>query len=124
MDNSLHLHQVGLGRVFPMSAKYRCDIGIVQVIWRLACQLLNESESSCKTWTERDIMETPISSDSIEFSDIHCDNGVYHAAVCQRCGAKMYPVELLEAHMDRHQLKDLYLEGELKRLQYAMGRMR
>ena len=30
----------------------------------------------------------------------------------------------LDAHMDRHQIKDLYLEGELKRLQYAMGRMR
>jgi len=66
-------------------------------------------------------METP---SAIEYSDIHFDNGIYHAAVCHRCGAKMYPAELLDAHMDRHQLKDLYLEGELRKLQYAMGRMR
>jgi hypothetical protein len=59
-----------------------------------------------------------------EFSDIHCDNGIYPAAICHRCGTKIYPAQSLEAHLDRHQIKDLYLEGELKRLQYAMGRMR
>jgi len=26
--------------------------------------------------------------------------------------------------MDRHQLKDMFLESELKKLQYAMNRMR
>jgi hypothetical protein len=66
-------------------------------------------------------METPT---PVEFTDICYENGTYQAAVCQRCGAKMYPAELLEAHMDRHQLKDLFLEGELKKLQYAMARMR
>jgi hypothetical protein len=66
-------------------------------------------------------METP---SGTEYSDIHYDNGIYHAVVCHRCGAKMYPAELLDAHMDRHQLKDLFLEGELRKLQYAMGRMR
>ena len=59
-----------------------------------------------------------------EFSDINCDNGIYQAAVCHRCGTKIYPAEMLEPHLDRHQIKDLYLEGELRRLQYAMGRMR
>jgi len=59
-----------------------------------------------------------------EISDIHCDNGIYQAAVCHRCATKIYPPQLLEAHLDRHQIKDLFLEGELKRLQYAMGRMR
>jgi hypothetical protein len=59
-----------------------------------------------------------------EFSDIYCDNGIYPAAICHRCGTKIYPAQSLEAHLDRHQIKDLYLEGELKRLQYAMGRMR
>jgi len=34
------------------------------------------------------------------------------------------PAELLEAHMDRHQLKDMFLESELKKLQYSMNRMR
>jgi hypothetical protein len=55
---------------------------------------------------------------------IHINDATYHAAICHRCGTKIYPAEQLDAHMDRHQLKDLYLEGELKRLQYAMGRMR
>ncbi len=66
-------------------------------------------------------MEIPVGT---EFTDICFENSAYHAAICNRCGAKMYPAELLDAHMDRHQLKDLYLEGELKKLQYAMARMR
>jgi hypothetical protein len=66
-------------------------------------------------------MESQIGS---EFSDIRYEDGTYHAAVCQRCGTKIFPADLLEAHMDRHQLKDLYLEGELKKLQFAMARMR
>jgi hypothetical protein len=57
-------------------------------------------------------------------SNIHVNDAVYQAAVCHRCGTKIYPIELLDAHLDRHQVKDLFLEGELKRLQYAMGRMR
>jgi hypothetical protein len=66
-------------------------------------------------------METSVSNDSYE---IRHENATYEAAVCHRCNAKMFPVELLEAHMDRHQLKDMYLESELKKLQYAMNRMR
>ncbi len=62
--------------------------------------------------------------ESANNSNIHFNDIVYQAAVCHRCGTKIYPVELLDAHLDRHQVKDLYLEGELKRLQYAMGRMR
>ncbi|MBM4264093.1 MAG: hypothetical protein FJ145_22060 [Deltaproteobacteria bacterium] len=61
---------------------------------------------------------------NFQVSDIHFDNEIFAAAVCHRCGTKIYPAHSLEAHLDRHQLKDLYLEGELKRLQYAMGRMR
>ena len=61
---------------------------------------------------------------SNETYNIQHENQVFQAAVCHRCGAKMYPAELLEAHMDRHQLKDMYIEGELKKLQYAMNRMR
>jgi hypothetical protein len=66
-------------------------------------------------------MEILISS---ELSDIQFDNATYHAAVCHRCGTKIYPAAELEPHLDRHQLKDLYLEGELKKLQFAMARMR
>jgi ribosomal protein S27AE len=52
------------------------------------------------------------------------ENETFDAAICSRCGAKMFPAEMLEAHMDRHELKDLYLQSELKKLQYSMNRMR
>lgn len=66
-------------------------------------------------------METEVSSDSYA---IRFDKEIFDAAVCIRCGAKMFPTELLEAHMDRHELKDMYLQSELKKLQYSMNRMR
>ena len=66
-------------------------------------------------------MET---SATAEYIQISCENSTYKAAVCHRCGTKIFPVELLDAHLDRHQIKDLYLEGELKKLQFAMARMR
>ncbi len=66
-------------------------------------------------------MESSISTDS---SDIQYEKETFHAALCNRCGARMFPTELLEAHMDRHELKDLFLQSELKKLQFAMNRMR
>jgi hypothetical protein len=87
----------------------------------LACQLLQHDDSSCKKKTERETMETPV---PLELTAIQYEDATYHAAVCHRCGTKIYPAEQLEPHLDRHQLKDLYLEGELKKLQFAMARMR
>ncbi len=55
---------------------------------------------------------------------ISFDKTVLHAALCHRCGTKIYPVSEMEAHIDRHQVKDMFLEGELKKLQYSMNRMR
>jgi ribosomal protein S27AE len=66
-------------------------------------------------------MESAISQ---EFYEIQYEKDTFRAVVCHRCGAKMFPAELLEAHMDRHELKDMYLQGELKKLQYSMNRMR
>jgi ribosomal protein S27AE len=66
-------------------------------------------------------MESATTSESY---DIQYEKVTFPAAVCHRCGAKMFPAELLEAHMDRHELKDMYLQGELKKLQYSMNRMR
>ena len=54
-------------------------------------------------------METTI---QLELIEIQYEDATYHAAVCHRCGTKIYPAE------------DLYLEGELKKLQFAMARMR
>lgn len=64
------------------------------------------------------------SASSQDFDNIQYEKSTFKAAVCHRCGAKMFPAELLEAHMDRHELKDMYLQGELKKLQYSMNRMR
>ena len=66
-------------------------------------------------------MESLISTDS---HDIQYEKETFRAAVCNRCCARMFPTELLEAHMDRHELKDLFLQSELKKLQFAMNRMR
>ena len=66
-------------------------------------------------------MESTINESSYS---IQYDKETYNVAVCHRCGARMFPAELLEAHMDRHELKDMYLQGELKKLQFAMNRMR
>jgi ribosomal protein S27AE len=89
--------------------------------WHIAC---SKEESHCNSGTERDNMEAVVTNENNEAYDIHYENATYQAAVCHRCGAKMFPAELLEAHMDRHQLKDMFLESELKKLQYAMNRMR
>jgi C4-type Zn-finger protein len=88
---------------------------------KLACQLLPEHDAGGNLATARDNMEATVINQTHE---IHHENVTYQAAICHRCGAKMFPVELLEAHMDRHQLKDMYLESELKKLQYSMNRMR
>jgi len=66
-------------------------------------------------------MESAITNESY---DICYEKATFPAVACHRCGAKMFPAELLEAHMDRHELKDMYLQGELKKLQYSMNRMR
>jgi ribosomal protein S27AE len=87
----------------------------------LACRLLNQPAANRNQSTERDKME---SATTQEFYDIQYEKATFHAVVCHRCGAKMFPAELLEAHMDRHELKDMYLQGELKKLQYSMNRMR
>ena len=55
---------------------------------------------------------------------INFDNNIFHAVLCHRCGTKIYPAQEMEAHLDRHVIKDMFLEGELKKLQYSMGRMR
>ena len=48
----------------------------------------------------------------------------YPCVVCPTCRGKVYPVSSLQAHTAHHQLKKLYLDGQLKKLQHYMGRMR
>lgn len=58
------------------------------------------------------------------FGDIQVEKETFRAAVCQRCGTKIYPSRLLHAHIERHRAKDRFLEEELRKLQAVMGRMR
>jgi hypothetical protein len=97
------------------------DLETIPVFWSGGMLIATSQETRGKCTTERDKMET---SETAEYIQISCENSTYNAAVCHRCGTKIFPVELLDAHLDRHQIKDLYLEGELKKLQFAMARMR
>jgi hypothetical protein len=95
------------------------SFGELDCSWHVTCSVLRRRVA--KPSTEREKMETAVSSDSYA---TRFDKETFDAAVCIRCGAKMFPTELLEAHMDRHELKDMYLQSELKKLQYSMNRMR
>jgi hypothetical protein len=97
------------------------DLETIPVFWSGGMLIATSQETRGKCTTERDKMET---SETAEYIQISCENSTYNAALCQRCGTKIFPAELLDAHLDRHQIKDLYLEGELKKLQFAMARMR
>jgi hypothetical protein len=46
------------------------------------------------------------------------------AAMCQRCGVKIYPPVLLDLHLQRHRMRDEFLREEVKKLQATMGRMK
>lgn len=58
------------------------------------------------------------------FVDIQVENQTYRAAMCPRCGTKIYPANVLQAHLERHRRRDLVLEEELRKLQLVMCRMR
>ncbi len=58
------------------------------------------------------------------FTEIQLENETLRAAICQRCGTKIYPPRLLKSHLQHHRAKDLLLEEEVKKLQLVMGRMR
>ena len=66
-------------------------------------------------------MDTPVTN---VFVDIRLENETLRAAICQRCGTKIYPPRLLKSHLKYHRAKDLFLEEELRKLQLVMGRMR
>jgi predicted nucleic-acid-binding Zn-ribbon protein len=83
------------------------------------CELSEERE---KQNMETSSAASPTSATSE--TAINFDNNIFDAVLCHRCGTKIYPAQQMEAHLDRHVIKDMFLEGELKKLQYSMGRMR
>ena len=52
------------------------------------------------------------------------DNQQFRAVRCDRCGAKMYPPELLQPHLTRHRLRHRWFTSELRKLQDTFARMR
>jgi hypothetical protein len=46
------------------------------------------------------------------------------AAKCEKCGAKIYPVSLLEPHLSRHRRRKRWFNAELRKLQHTFSHMR
>ena len=83
----------------------------------------SETNATSETSETNATSETSATSATSETA-INFDSNIFHAVLCHRCGTKIYPAQQMEAHLDRHVIKDMFLEGELKNLQYSMGRMR
>lgn len=52
------------------------------------------------------------------------DNKKFRAALCNECGAKMYPPQLLQPHLSRHRRRHQWFTTELRKLQDTFARMR
>jgi hypothetical protein len=48
----------------------------------------------------------------------------FRAAKCAKCGTKIYPASLLDAHVVRHKKRDRRFNDELKKLQQTFSHMR
>lgn len=49
---------------------------------------------------------------------------IFKAAICDKCGAKIYPAKLLKSHEHRHRLLQRWFNAELKSLRNTMKHMR
>ena len=52
----------------------------------------------------------------VQSNDIFSNSKTFRAAVCEQCGAKMYPKSLLKSHLYRHRIQQRWLTTELKKL--------
>ena len=48
----------------------------------------------------------------------------FRAAKCEKCGAKIYPISLLEPHITRHRRRQRWFNAEMRKLQYTFSHMR
>jgi uncharacterized OB-fold protein len=55
---------------------------------------------------------------------ISLDRQKFHAVKCDKCGAKMYPISLLEPHLTRHRRRQRWVNTELRKLQHTFAHMR
>ena len=68
-------------------------------------------------------MSEPLST-SLDAALIEFEGVSYPCVVCPTCWAKIYPKSLLPAHINKHEMMFLYLAGQIKLLQYFIGRIR
>jgi hypothetical protein len=55
---------------------------------------------------------------------ISIDRSVLRAAKCEKCGAKMYPLSMLESHLSRHRRRQRWFNAEVRKLRYTFAHMR
>ena len=60
----------------------------------------------------------------LESKPIQVLNQKINAVECYRCGAKIYPLSCLRAHLLHHRAQQRWFAAELKRLRYIMDHMR
>jgi hypothetical protein len=60
----------------------------------------------------------------LESRPIQVQNHKLNAVECRQCGAKIYPLSFLKAHLLHHKTQERWLAAELKRLRYIMDHMR
>ncbi len=58
------------------------------------------------------------------FEDIYVKNAIFRAVICDQCGTKVYPTDVLKYHLQYHERKDQFIEEELRKLHKTMDRMR
>ena len=63
-------------------------------------------------------------SGSSDTKTISIDQTDLRAAKCERCGTKIYPASLLDAHIERHEQRERWLNAELRKLQHTFSHMR
>ena len=58
------------------------------------------------------------------FRTISFDQNDFRAAKCAKCGTKIYPASLLDAHVVHHKKRDRRFNDELRKLQHTFWHMR
>jgi hypothetical protein len=52
------------------------------------------------------------------------DQNDFRAVKCAKCGTKIYPAALLDAHVVRHKKRDRWFNDDLRKLQHTFWHMR
>ena len=58
------------------------------------------------------------------FEDIYVNNAIVRAVICDQCGTKVYPADVLKYHQQYHERKDQIRDEEVRKLHKVMDRMR